>query len=173
MKTSCEYDNVDDRITDATGYKERGTVYFKASKYSLALKLYKRGLGIVEKSSFTKKEEKEATKGVRILLLLNMAACYLKLEKCDEANQQCEKVCVYTKMCKIHMYFVSRRLIHLFEGTEQYYHLQSMSLMCSCKSVPLGLLFSDHTNVVVCTCVCSSYLYVYNYIYIVCFNMAF
>ena len=94
MKASCEYDNVDDRITDATGYKERGTVYFKASKYSLALKLYKRGLGIVEKSSFTKEEEKEATKGVRIPLLLNMAACFLKLEKSDEARQQCEKVCV-------------------------------------------------------------------------------
>ena len=94
MKASCEYDNVDDRITDATGYKERGTVYFKASKYSMALTLYKRGLGIVEKSSFTKEEEKEATKGVRIPLLLNMAACFLKLEKSDEARQQCEKVCV-------------------------------------------------------------------------------
>ena len=99
MKASCEYDNVDDRITDATGYKERGTVYFKASKYSLALKLYKRGLGIVEKSSFTKEEEKEATKGVRIPLLLNMAACYLKLEENDNACQQCEKVCVCVSVC--------------------------------------------------------------------------
>ena len=99
MKASCEYDNVDDRITDATGYKERGTVYFKASKYSLALKLYKRGLGIVEKSSFTKEEEKEATKGVRILLLLNIAACFLKLEKYDEASQRCEKVCVCVCVC--------------------------------------------------------------------------
>ena len=49
-----------------TGYKEKGTVYFKASRYTLALKLYKRGLGIIEKSSFTKDEEKEATKGVQI-----------------------------------------------------------------------------------------------------------
>ena len=99
MKTSCEYDNVDDRITDAIGYKERGTVYFKASKYSLALKLYKRGLGIVEKSNIIKDEEKEATKDVRITLLLNMAACYLKLEESDNACQQCEKVCVCVYVC--------------------------------------------------------------------------
>jgi FKBP-type peptidyl-prolyl cis-trans isomerase len=91
-KQSYEYDDLDSRINDATAIKEKGTTYFKAGKFALALKLYKRGLGIVEKSSVYKDEEKESTRVIRVMLQLNLAMCHLKLNSPVEARDACEQV---------------------------------------------------------------------------------
>ena len=92
MKSSYEYDDVSERITDATATKEKGSGYFKAGKYSLALKVYQRALKIVDKDSVHKDEEKESTRPIRILLRLNIAACLLKLNEGTEALHECDLV---------------------------------------------------------------------------------
>lgn len=79
-----------DRITDSTALKEKGSKYFKESKFSLALKLYQRGLGLVEKSN-----DGEETKEIRLVLLLNTALCQIKLNLGTEAKENCDKVCYY------------------------------------------------------------------------------
>lgn len=82
------------RVIDATTFKERGNDFFKAGKYELALKDYERGYGLVHKVSFDKDEEKKQSKNVRLFLLLNMAACYLKLNEAIKAKEQCDEVSI-------------------------------------------------------------------------------
>ena len=43
-KEAWDYENVEEKRADAEKLKERGTVYFKAEKFGLALKLYSRYL---------------------------------------------------------------------------------------------------------------------------------
>lgn len=86
-KSSYEYDDVKDRITDSTALKEKGSKYFKESKFPLALKLYERGLGLVDKT-----DDGEATKEIRLILLLNAALCQIKLNLEIEARDNCDKV---------------------------------------------------------------------------------
>lgn len=92
MKSAYEYDTIEDRISDAGAEKERGTVYFKAGKYALAEKVYKRGLEIVDKSQIHKDEEKEQSKPLRVAFHLNLAACFLKAEDGPDAIKECDKV---------------------------------------------------------------------------------
>jgi tetratricopeptide (TPR) repeat protein len=92
MKEPWDYENVKERIAEADHVKERGTMFFKESKFDLALKVYKRAFGIVEGSHIHREEDKEACKGTVAVLRLNMALCHLKLENGLEAREECEKV---------------------------------------------------------------------------------
>ena len=94
-KAAWEYENVEERRTDAEKLKERGTNYFKESKWSLAQKLYERGSELISDSQLSKDEEKEAVKALRIALHLNQAACHLKLNEPSLALKECEEVSVY------------------------------------------------------------------------------
>ena len=68
-------------------------------------------------------------------------------------------VCGCTKICKIHMYFGWQGTCPSLWGNRTVpssaKHDLFCHLMCSCKSIPLGLVSSDHTIVVVYTCICS------------------
>ena len=95
VKSSFEYDSVEERISDATATKDKGSQYFKAGKYPLALKVYRRALKLVDKETLYKDEEKESCRPVRVLLRLNVAACLLKMNEGTEALQECEAVSSY------------------------------------------------------------------------------
>lgn len=92
MKSSYEYDDIDDRLSDAGAIKEKGTSYFKAGKYALAQKVYKRGLEIVDSSSVANDEEKELSRPLRIAFHLNLAACLLKSDEGVDAMKECDQV---------------------------------------------------------------------------------
>lgn len=87
-----EYNDVEERRTDAEKLKEKGTNYFKESKWALAQKLYERGSELISDSQLSKDEEKEAVKALRIALHLNQAACHLKLSEPSLALKECEEV---------------------------------------------------------------------------------
>ena len=94
-KAAWEYETVEERRTDAEKLKERGTNYFKESKWLLAQKLYERGSELISDSQLSKDEEKESVKPLRIALHLNQAACHLKLNEPSLALKECEEVCTY------------------------------------------------------------------------------
>lgn len=91
-KAAWEYNDVEERKTDAEKLKERGTNYFKEGKWELAQKLYERGSELISNSQLSKDEEKEAVKILRIALHLNQAACHLKLNEPSLALKECEEV---------------------------------------------------------------------------------
>ena len=100
-KQAWQYDSVAERITDATSLKEKAGGYFKQGKHALALKLYKRASEIVDESHLKKDEDEEQAKEIRVTLHLNMAACYLKLNKAGEAIVECNKVSHQCNICKL------------------------------------------------------------------------
>lgn len=91
-KEPWDYENLQERLGDASQLKERGGKYFKEGKYALAKKLYKRGAELITDTSIRKEEVKEEAKPMRVALHLNIAACYLKLEEADEALKECDEV---------------------------------------------------------------------------------
>ncbi|XP_064404690.1 peptidyl-prolyl cis-trans isomerase FKBP4-like [Halichondria panicea] len=88
-KESWEYGSVEERVTDATALKERGTKYFKDSKYDLALKLYTRGMALVEDSAIPKDKLTEEACSVRVSLHLNLAIVYLKRKEDTLTIKEC------------------------------------------------------------------------------------
>lgn len=93
-KANWEYDSVEERRTEAERLKEKGTNYFKESKWALAQKLYERGSDLISDSQLSKDEEKEVVKTLRIALHLNQAACHLKLNEPSLALKECEEVMI-------------------------------------------------------------------------------
>ena len=91
-KQTYDYNTAEEKKTDAEKLKEKGTSYFKANKFPLAVKLYERGLELVKKSSSPKDDEEELFKETRLALHLNLAACYLKLNESTKALHQCDEV---------------------------------------------------------------------------------
>lgn len=109
-----------EKIKQGTLIKERGTTYFKAGKYTLAIKLYKKVVEIVENKDFKVKKRSKTNfisnyqkiiiiflsfffkneddeldaKRVEILISahLNLALCYLKVDENLEAKNSCDKV---------------------------------------------------------------------------------
>ncbi|XP_076376121.1 FK506-binding protein 59-like isoform X1 [Megalopta genalis] len=80
----------DKKIELAETYKEKGTNYFKANKYTLATKMYQKVVSLLEcKNNF------ENLQGKRDKLILsaylNLALCYLKLDQNVEAKDRCNK----------------------------------------------------------------------------------
>lgn len=92
MKEPWEYDSLDERLADTTRLKERGGKYFKAEKYKLAMKLYKRGAELITDTSLRKEDTREKAKPLRVALHLNLAACHLKLDELTEALKECQEV---------------------------------------------------------------------------------
>jgi len=92
-----------EKIEHAAIFKTKGTDYFKAGKYELALKQYKRigkfldsELNLTEKEDDDGKakstsEEKESAKQFVLAGYLNVAACYLKLTEYADVVQACSK----------------------------------------------------------------------------------
>lgn len=92
-KDPWDYENLEERLADASQLKERGGKYFKEGKYDLAKKLYNRGAELITDTSIRKEETKAEARPMRVALHLNLAACYLKLQEPHEALKECDEVC--------------------------------------------------------------------------------
>ncbi len=79
-------------MTGATCLKEKGTKYFKDSKYNLALKLYTRGAELVNDSAIPTEKLTEEARSIRVSLHLNLAIVHLKLSKYTLAIKACQDV---------------------------------------------------------------------------------
>ncbi|XP_076326507.1 peptidyl-prolyl cis-trans isomerase FKBP4-like [Tachypleus tridentatus] len=89
-KQSWEMDS-DEKLEQSEVVKTKGTDYFKAGKYSMAIKQYKKIVSFLE---FEKYDEEERKKQCETLLLaahLNLAMCYLKVDNNKEAISSCDK----------------------------------------------------------------------------------
>ncbi|CAH1113520.1 unnamed protein product [Psylliodes chrysocephalus] len=83
MKESWALDSAD-KIEQSKLFKEKGTNYFKAAKYELALKLYKRIQSYLESDTDTDTEEDR--KSLLLASHLNIALCQLKLKEYFDAK---------------------------------------------------------------------------------------
>lgn len=82
-----------EKVEQAVMFKNKGTDFFKAGKYKLAIKQYKKIIEYIQYE--TNLEDKDLEKECRQLELagnLNSALCYLKLEDYTEARNCCDKV---------------------------------------------------------------------------------
>lgn len=82
------------KIDQAKMFKDKGTSYFKDSKYTLAIKMYKK---VVEYTNdpydFKENEELNQTRdNLLISANLNLALCFLKINEASEAKEACNKV---------------------------------------------------------------------------------
>ncbi|RVE44294.1 hypothetical protein evm_011018 [Chilo suppressalis] len=71
-----------DKLEQAKMFKEKGTNYFKASKFQLAIKMYKRVITLVDdmpEDNSETEENKEQAKELLISAHLNLALVYLKV----------------------------------------------------------------------------------------------
>jgi len=90
-KDSWEFDTAE-KVEQAKLFKEKGTSYFKAAKYILASKQYKKITSYLELETSISEEELSAERDSLMLAAhLNLAACYLKLNDCKGAKDQCDK----------------------------------------------------------------------------------
>ncbi|CAH2007241.1 unnamed protein product [Acanthoscelides obtectus] len=87
IKDSWALDD-EERIEQCKLFKEKGTNYFKAGKFQLALKLYKRIVSYLEHSS--EKDVDNDRKAVLLAAHLNIALCCLKLKDNFEAKSAAE-----------------------------------------------------------------------------------
>ena len=72
------------KLNQAKLYKEKGTKYFKAGNYKLAVKMYQKILDYLE-------EDVEDGNSLKVAAHLNAALCFLKLNENREAIEQCDK----------------------------------------------------------------------------------
>ncbi|XP_026293651.1 FK506-binding protein 59 isoform X1 [Frankliniella occidentalis] len=73
------------KVKQAQLYKEKGTKYFKAGNYKLAVKMYKKLL------SFLEGEDTADPNGLILAGRLNAALCHLKLNENKDAVDQCSE----------------------------------------------------------------------------------
>ncbi|XP_054264427.1 FK506-binding protein 59 isoform X2 [Macrosteles quadrilineatus] len=91
LKESWALDS-DGKLEQGKFFKEKGTNYFKANKFQLALKMYKKAIEYLEfDSGFVDEGEKER-KTLLVSNHLNCALCHNKLQEYTEAKDQCNKV---------------------------------------------------------------------------------
>nr|CAD7392240.1 unnamed protein product [Timema cristinae] len=81
----------DGKLEQAKFFKEKGTNYFKAGKYQLALKMYKKIITFLEHELGFEGEKNDERKALLLAAHLNLAMCYLKLTENLEARDQCDK----------------------------------------------------------------------------------
>ncbi|XP_037070497.1 LOW QUALITY PROTEIN: peptidyl-prolyl cis-trans isomerase FKBP4-like [Pollicipes pollicipes] len=79
------------KLEQAKLYKEKGTNYFKAGKYQLAEKNYKRCVDFLEFENSWSEEEKPQAREVELAGHLNLAMCYIKLGDFVWARTHCDK----------------------------------------------------------------------------------
>ncbi|CAG2053396.1 unnamed protein product [Timema podura] len=81
----------DGKLEQAKFFKEKGTNYFKAEKYQLALKMYKKIITFLEHELGFEGEKNDERKALLLAAHLNLAMCYLKLTENLEARDECDK----------------------------------------------------------------------------------
>ncbi|XP_012280101.1 peptidyl-prolyl cis-trans isomerase FKBP4 isoform X2 [Orussus abietinus] len=79
------------KIEQAKLYKEKGTSYFKANKYNLAIKLYKKITTALKSELEFKDELVKEQEDLLLSAHLNLALCYLKTNSYVEAKDSCNE----------------------------------------------------------------------------------
>nr|QBH73887.1 fk506-binding protein [Eurycantha calcarata] len=79
------------KLEQANFFKEKGTNYFKAGKYQVALKMYKKMVSFLQYSTGFEGEHEKNRKRVLLSGHLNLAMCYLKLSSYLDARDHCDK----------------------------------------------------------------------------------
>lgn len=77
----------EEKIDQARIHKEKGTDYFKAGKFNLAVKQYKKVTDLLSYDSGLNDEKKVESRDLKLAGDLNLAACYLKLKDFTSAKQ--------------------------------------------------------------------------------------
>eukprot|EP00918_Siedleckia_nematoides_P001448 GHVU01003437.1.p1 GENE.GHVU01003437.1~~GHVU01003437.1.p1 ORF type:complete len:480 (-),score=102.21 GHVU01003437.1:934-2373(-) len=87
-----EFWEMDDKekLEQAELYKQKGTNFFKAAKYELAIKEYKKITDGLTNASDFPEEESEKCKSLKLAGHLNLAMCYLKMKDNLEAKTHCD-----------------------------------------------------------------------------------
>jgi len=75
-----------EKVEQSKIFKEKGTNYFKAGKYALAMKMYKKVLSYLEYEKDTDGELTEERKSLLLSSNLNLALCHLKENNAFEAK---------------------------------------------------------------------------------------
>ncbi|XP_076663805.1 FK506-binding protein 59kD isoform X2 [Andrena cerasifolii] len=81
----------DEQIEQAKIFKERGTNYFKANKYNLAITLYKKVTSFLEFSDSFEGDLQPERNSLLLSAHLNLALCYLKTDQNNEAKDSCNE----------------------------------------------------------------------------------
>lgn len=90
-KGSWEMDS-DEKLEQSEISKNKGTTYFKAEKYSLAVKQYKKIIDFLEYETSLSDDDMKKRNSLMIAGYLNLALCNLKLNNYLEAIKYCDKV---------------------------------------------------------------------------------
>lgn len=78
-------------IEQAKIFKEKGTNYYKAEKYNLAIKMYKNVLNFLKFQKNPLNTLYEETKPLVLSAHLNLASCYLKTGQYAKVKEECSK----------------------------------------------------------------------------------
>lgn len=74
--------DTNERIEQARIFKEKGTAYFKAGKFELAVKMYSKVIAFLKDEEITNDDKRS----LELSANLNMSLCYLKLQQFIEAK---------------------------------------------------------------------------------------
>lgn len=98
--TLKDFDQVEDawmmssskKIEETKRLKEKGTNYFKAEKYTLALKMYNKMVELLEYKSGFEGEEKDEAQSLLLAANLNISMCHLKQKNYTATRNTCDKI---------------------------------------------------------------------------------
>lgn len=80
-----------EKIELAKVFKEKGTNYFKADKYNLAIKMYKNVTSYLDFDNNFEGDLKAERHNLILSAHLNLALCYLKMDQNVEAKDSCNE----------------------------------------------------------------------------------
>ncbi|XP_003704657.1 FK506-binding protein 59kD isoform X1 [Megachile rotundata] len=80
-----------EKIEQAKIFKEKGTTYFKANKYTLAIKMYKKVTSFLEYGDDFEADLKTERNNLLLSSHLNLALCHLKIDQNVEAKDACNE----------------------------------------------------------------------------------
>ncbi|GFY45705.1 peptidyl-prolyl cis-trans isomerase FKBP4 [Trichonephila inaurata madagascariensis] len=83
----------EEKLEESEIIKTKGTNYFQKEKFEMAAKLYQKVITLLQYETETEMEESNKEKRNALLLAghLNLAACYLKMERYGDVIENCEK----------------------------------------------------------------------------------
>ncbi len=111
-KESWQLDG-EQKLEQAKLFKEKGTEFFKAGKFELAAKKYKKIVDFLEHEISLKGEQEEERKTLLQAGRLNLAACHLKTGEWIEARNICDKVVEENPSCTKAFFRRGEALMHL------------------------------------------------------------
>ena len=80
-----------EKIGQAKIFKEKGTAYFKANTYNLAIKMYKKVISFLEYAEGFEGDLETERNNLLLSAHLNLALCYLKTDQNVEAKDACSE----------------------------------------------------------------------------------